>query len=282
MPRRSRSSLAVASGCALTSSARRSMSIFLTRAPPAGRAETSPVCRLRCLRARTHAGLTSKVSATSLVGIPRSHALSTRSLKSCEYAIPSSCPARSPRRRRSYLTLPTCATERAPYRRWTWIESALDTDQVRGHLDEVVRSTTEETLNAMLDAEADRVAGVAKYDRAPDRRDTRAGSYPRKLQTKTGEVTLKVPRLRKLPLEIAIIERYKQRESSVAETPDRDASGRREHAPGRGYHRGALEHACERHRRERDGSKGVTGDWKVNTPMSISTGSGSSGVGAGK
>jgi transposase-like protein len=38
-----------------------------------------------------------------------------------------------------------------------------------------------------------------------------------KLQTKAGEVTLKVPRLRKLPLETAIIERYRRRESSVEE-----------------------------------------------------------------
>jgi transposase-like protein len=93
----------------------------------------------------------------------------------------------------------------------------LDTDKVRGHLDEVVRSTVEETLNAMLDAEADRVAGAGKYERSAERQDTRAGSYQRKLQTKAGEVTLKVPRLRKLPLETAIIERYKRRESSVEE-----------------------------------------------------------------
>jgi len=93
----------------------------------------------------------------------------------------------------------------------------VDTDKVRGHLDEVVRSTVEETLNAMLDAEADRVAGAGKYERSAERQDTRAGSYQRKLQTKAGEVTLKVPRLRKLPLETAIIERYKRRESSVEE-----------------------------------------------------------------
>lgn len=93
----------------------------------------------------------------------------------------------------------------------------VDTAKVRSHVDEVVRSTVEQTLNAMLDAEADRVAGAARYERSPDRRDTRAGSYERKLQTKAGEVTLTVPRLRKLPLETAIIERYRRRESSVEE-----------------------------------------------------------------
>lgn len=37
------------------------------------------------------------------------------------------------------------------------------------------------------------------------------------MQTKAGEVSLKVPKLRSLPFETAIIERYKRRESSVEE-----------------------------------------------------------------
>ena len=63
----------------------------------------------------------------------------------------------------------------------------VDTQQVRSHLDEVVRSTVEQTLNQLLDEGADRVAGAGKYERSADRRDTRAGSYRRKLQTKAGE-----------------------------------------------------------------------------------------------
>ncbi|MFN7021240.1 MAG: IS256 family transposase [Phycisphaerales bacterium] len=93
----------------------------------------------------------------------------------------------------------------------------VDAEKVKSHLDEVVRSTVEQTLNTLLDEEADRVAGAGRYERSPDRQDTRAGSYQRKLQTKAGQVTLTVPRLRKLPLETAIIERYKRRESSVEE-----------------------------------------------------------------
>lgn len=93
----------------------------------------------------------------------------------------------------------------------------VDAEKVRGHVDEVVRSTVEATLNQLLDEEADRIAGAGKYERTADRQDTRAGSYRRKLQTKAGEVELTVPRLRKLPLETAIIERYKRRESSVEE-----------------------------------------------------------------
>ena len=51
----------------------------------------------------------------------------------------------------------------------------------------------------------------------PDRVDTRAGHYERKLETKTGAVTLKVPKLRSLPFETAIIQRYRRKESSVEE-----------------------------------------------------------------
>jgi len=47
--------------------------------------------------------------------------------------------------------------------------------------------------------------------------DTRAGSYGRRLQTKAGLVNLKVPRLRKVTLETVIIERYRQRGSSIEE-----------------------------------------------------------------
>lgn len=93
----------------------------------------------------------------------------------------------------------------------------IDEAQVQEHLDAMVRSTVEETLNALLDAEADRLCRAQRYERTPDRQDTRAGSYQRQLHTKAGKVTLTVPKLRTLPFETAIIERYKRRESSVEE-----------------------------------------------------------------
>jgi transposase-like protein len=75
----------------------------------------------------------------------------------------------------------------------------------------------EDTLNALLDAEADQLCNAARYERTEARRDTRAGSYERKLQTKAGEVKLKVPKLRQQTFETAIIERYRRREASVEE-----------------------------------------------------------------
>lgn len=93
----------------------------------------------------------------------------------------------------------------------------IDEARIRDHLGELVRGSVEETLNALLDAEADRLCNAARYERSEARRDTRAGSYERKLQTKAGEVTLKVPKLRQQTFETAIIERYRRRESSVEE-----------------------------------------------------------------
>src|SRR5215831_2565004 len=89
----------------------------------------------------------------------------------------------------------------------------IDDESVREHLGRMVRGTVEETLNALLEAEADRLCNAGRYERTEARRDQRAGSYDRKLQTKAGEVRLKVPKLRQQ----AIIERYRRRESSVEE-----------------------------------------------------------------
>jgi transposase-like protein len=93
----------------------------------------------------------------------------------------------------------------------------IDDGRIQAHLDEVVRSTVEEALNALLDAEADHLCGARKYERTEGRKDTRAGSSTRQLHTKAGEVSLQVPKLRSLPFETAIIERYRRRESSVEE-----------------------------------------------------------------
>src|SRR5579863_60376 len=93
----------------------------------------------------------------------------------------------------------------------------IDESSLRGHVDEVVRSSVEETLNALLDAEADQICGAQRYERSAERVDGRAGHYERKLETKAGEVKLRIPKLRRLPFETAIIERYKRREASVEE-----------------------------------------------------------------
>jgi len=59
----------------------------------------------------------------------------------------------------------------------------IDEGRIRDHLGELVRGSVEDTLNTMLDAEADRLCQASRYERAAERTDTRAGHYQRKLQT---------------------------------------------------------------------------------------------------
>ena len=93
----------------------------------------------------------------------------------------------------------------------------VDEQELRSQVSEVVRQSVEETLNGLLDAEADALCQARRYERNAQRASTRAGHYERSLHTKAGIVQLQVPKLRHVPFETAIIERYRRRESSVEE-----------------------------------------------------------------
>jgi len=93
----------------------------------------------------------------------------------------------------------------------------IDQGQLRQHVDGLVRDAVEDTLNALLDAEADALCNAKRYERSPDRTDYRAGSYQRRFHTKAGAVELHVPKLRRATFESQVIERYRRRETSVEE-----------------------------------------------------------------
>ena len=65
----------------------------------------------------------------------------------------------------------------------------IDEGRTRDHLGEMVRGTVEDALNAMLDAQADRLCGADRYERSEGRQDTRARRYERAPHTKAGEVS---------------------------------------------------------------------------------------------
>lgn len=99
------------------------------------------------------------------------------------------------------------------------IKNAIEVNEteIKAHLGKLVRQSVEETLNGLLDAEAQKLCRAKRYERTEARQDTLAGHYSRKLDTQAGAVNLKVPKLRSLPFETQIIERYRRRESSVEE-----------------------------------------------------------------
>jgi transposase-like protein len=88
---------------------------------------------------------------------------------------------------------------------------------IKDELKELVRSSVEETLNGLLEKEAEELVNASKYERTAEREGYRAGHYDRNLTTTSGEVTLKMPKLKGVAFETAIIERYRRRESSVEE-----------------------------------------------------------------
>ena len=122
----------------------------------------------------------------------------------------------------------------------------IDEARIRDHLGELVRGTVEETLNAMLDAEADRLCGAGRYERSQARQDTRAGSYERTLQTSAGEVNLKVPKLRRQTFETAMIPELVPPPRELGRGgADRDVSGGHFGASGGGHHRSSVGDAGE-------------------------------------
>ena len=93
----------------------------------------------------------------------------------------------------------------------------INQEVLHDNLSGYVRKNLENVLNELLDAEADRLCHAKRYERNAERASTRAGSYKRKIETTSGKVTLNIPKLRNLPFETAIIERYRRRESSIEE-----------------------------------------------------------------
>lgn len=93
----------------------------------------------------------------------------------------------------------------------------FDAAAVRGELRELARQTAEDTLNAFLEERADNLVGADRYERTADREACRAGHYERGLTTTSGQVTLKMPKLKGVRFATAIIERYGRREASVEE-----------------------------------------------------------------
>lgn len=93
----------------------------------------------------------------------------------------------------------------------------LNEGAIKLELKELVRNSVEETLNELLEKEASELTNAGRYERTEERQGYRSGHYERNLTTTSGEVKLKMPKLKGVAFETAIIERYRRRESSVEE-----------------------------------------------------------------
>lgn len=95
----------------------------------------------------------------------------------------------------------------------------LNDEVIKGQSKELVCGSVEETLNELLEKEAESLTQAARYERSEARQGYRSGHYGRNLTTTSGDVTLHVPRFKGVPFETAIIERYRRRESNVSSKP---------------------------------------------------------------
>ena len=96
----------------------------------------------------------------------------------------------------------------------------LNEAAIKGELKDLVKSSVEETLNALLEHEADELVNAERYERSGDRKGYRSGHYARNFTTTSGDVTLHVPKLKGVQFETAIIERYRRRETSIEEASE--------------------------------------------------------------
>ena len=93
----------------------------------------------------------------------------------------------------------------------------IDEERIKDHLGRIVRGTVEETLNALLDAEADQLCGARRYERTEAGRTPGPAATSARCTPGPARSSCKVPKLRRQTFETAIIERYRRRESSVEE-----------------------------------------------------------------
>ena len=76
---------------------------------------------------------------------------------------------------------------------------SFDDEAIKGYVGKLVAKTVEETLNALLDEEADQLVNAERYERTDERQAYRSGHYRRKLVTGAGELELSVPKLKLMP-----------------------------------------------------------------------------------
>ena len=66
----------------------------------------------------------------------------------------------------------------------------LNEAAIKGELKTLVKNSVEETLNALLEHEADELVKVDRYERSNQRQGYRSGHYQRHFTTTSGDVTL--------------------------------------------------------------------------------------------
>ena len=73
----------------------------------------------------------------------------------------------------------------------------LNEEVIKGQLKELVRGSVEETLNELLEQEAEKLTQAARYERNEARQGYRSGHYSRNLTTRTATFSYSPPQFRR-------------------------------------------------------------------------------------
>ena len=71
----------------------------------------------------------------------------------------------------------------------------VNESEIRNYLDRQVKDAVKRVLEEIMNAEAEELLCAKPYERSPERKDYRNGSWKRKLKTRVGEIELEIPRL---------------------------------------------------------------------------------------
>lgn len=101
--------------------------------------------------------------------------------------------------------------------------SAIRPEQARGELEARARDDAPDAVRALLAtmvqetirAEFDRFIGAAPYERGPDRRGRRNGSYQRRFRTRVGSLVLEIPRDRAGLFRPSLFAKYERSEQAL-------------------------------------------------------------------
>ncbi len=116
----------------------------------------------------------------------------------------------------------------------------LNEEVIKGQIKELVRGSVEETLNELLEAEAEKLTQAARYERNEACQGYRSGHYDRNLTTTSGDVTLKVPKLKGYLFRNSDHRAVSPASEQRGGSAHRDVPGGRLCAPRGGYYRGPL------------------------------------------
>jgi len=127
----------------------------------------------------------------------------------------------------------------------------IDEGKIQEHLGEVVRSTVEETLNAMLDAEADRLCRAERYERTEGREDYTGRILPTAATDESGRSHAEGAEATHVAVRDGDHRTLSEARKLGGRGLSRDVSCRRECTTSRRHHRSLVGHAGEPEHGER-------------------------------